>query len=304
MTLLRWLRPSPRRLLAGAAMLTVLWLLASFAFVYLLTRRPHARFAEPAPQVAWGKLEEHRLTTSDGEDLGAWYHRSAESGPAVVVLHGFRGCRRNSLAAGEFFAERGCSVLMLSLRAHGDSSGDFTDVGYSAKRDVIAAVEFLEHRQAGRPILVNGTSMGSAAAIFAAGDLGERVAGYLLESPYSTLHQAVRNRTEVFLPPLLDRVAYLGAALMAPLILSDADRIAPIEHIAAVPRSLPVVILCGECDRRARPAEAKAICDRIADQARLVIFDDAGHECLVSKNRRRYAEAAEPLLATIMSQRR
>jgi len=32
---------------------------------------------------------------------------------------------------------------MISLRAHGDSTGDFNDVGYSARHDVVVAVEFL-----------------------------------------------------------------------------------------------------------------------------------------------------------------
>src|SRR5262249_49183846 len=150
--------------------------------------------AEPAPAVAWGTLEEHRLRTSDGKTLGAWFHRGPPDGPAVVVLHGNRGCRGDGLPAAEFFAGRGCAVLLVSLRAHGDSTGAVNDFGFSARRDVVAAVAFLEKERPGRPILLNGTSMGAAAAIFAAAELGERVGGYVLESPYRDLHQAVRNR--------------------------------------------------------------------------------------------------------------
>jgi pimeloyl-ACP methyl ester carboxylesterase len=291
--------PTRRRLrLLGvcALLLPTLWLLLSLIFVYVLTRRPHARFPEPAPVVAWGTLEEHRLRTSDGETLGAWLHRGSPGGPSVVVLHGNRGCRGAGLPAAEFFAGRGCAVLLVSLRAHGDSTGEVNDFGYSARRDVVAAVEFLERERPGRPVIVNGTSMGAAAAIFASAELGERVSGYVLESPYRDLHQAVRNRTALYLPPVLEHIAYAGVALVGPLVLPEADRIAPIDHVGGIPPSVPVLFLSGTRDERARPSEAQALCDRIAGHARLVLFEGAGHGCLIREDRRRYAQAVAPLL--------
>ena len=63
-----------------------------------------------------------------------------------------------------------------------------------------AAVEFLEKRRPGRPLIVSGNSMGSAAAVFAAKELGHRVQGYILESPYQDLKVAVWNRLDNSLP--------------------------------------------------------------------------------------------------------
>ncbi len=107
-------------------------------------------------------------------------------------------------------AAQGCSVLMISLRAHGDSTGDFDDMGYCARNGIVASVEFLERRRPGKPIIVHGLSMGGAAAVFAASELAHRVQGYILDSPFRDLKLAVRNRTENALPPLLDRIAYMG----------------------------------------------------------------------------------------------
>jgi dipeptidyl aminopeptidase/acylaminoacyl peptidase len=149
MKLLSIFRPTRRRLRwlgICTLLLSALWLLGSLIFVYVLTRRPHAPFAEPAPAIAWGSLEEYRLHTSDGETLGAWLYRGPSDGPSVVVLHGNRGCRRDGLTAAEFFAGQGCSVLLVSLRAHGDSTGEINDFGYSARHDVVATVEFLEKK--------------------------------------------------------------------------------------------------------------------------------------------------------------
>jgi uncharacterized protein len=284
------------RLGAGLLLLPGLWLLVSLLFVWKLTRRPHTPFAEPAPNLAWGSFEEHRLHTADGVTLGAWLLRGPPDGPSVLVLHGNRGCRRDGLPAAEFYAERGCSVLLVSLRAHGDSSGAVNDFGYSARRDVVGAVSFLERERPGRPIIVNGTSMGAAAAIFAAGDLGERVHGYVLESPYCDLHRAVRNRTSLYLPPVLDRIAYAGVVLVGPLVLPDADRISPLDHVGNIPPSVPVLFLSGTKDGRATPAEAEELCGRIAGHGRLALFEGAGHGCLIRDDPQRYQEVVTELL--------
>jgi alpha-beta hydrolase superfamily lysophospholipase len=281
----------------------VFWLHSSLLFVYVMTRRPHVRFAEPAPDVAWATFEEHQLTTSDGHTLGAWFCRRPANGPCVILLHGNRGCRHDVLPAAEFFAKEGCAVLLVSLRAHGDSTGESNDFGYSARRDVIAAVEFLEKKRPGRPIVIKGISMGAAAAIFASAELGERVSGYILESPYRDLHQAVRNRTSMFLPPILDRVAYIGLALAGRVILPDADRIAPIEYVQGIPPSVPALFLSGTKDKRARSWEAQALCDRIADHAHLALFEGAGHGNLFLADPHRYAEVVTPLLHKVGSGR-
>ncbi len=302
MKYLCFFRPTRRRLRflgTGLFLLVALWLLLSLVFDYVLTRRPHARFSEPAPVVAWGTFEEHQLRTDDGETLGAWFQRGSPGAPGVVVLHGNRGCRGDGLAAAEFFAGRGCSVLLVSLRAHGDSTGEVNDFGYSARHDVVAAVGFLERERPGRPVVVNGTSMGAAAAIFAAAELGERVGGYILESPYRDLHQAIRNRTALYLPPVLDRVAFTGAILVGPLVLSEAERIAPIDHVEGIPASVPVLFLSGTKDDRALSSEAEELCDRISGHGRLVLFEGAGHGCLVRSDRARYAEAVTPMLRAV-----
>ena len=170
---------------------------------------------------------------------------------------------------------------MISLRAHGDSSGDFNDIGYSARHDVVAAVEFLEENHPGRPIVVMGVSLGSAAALFASQELGLRVHGYILESPYQDLKTAVWNRTQTYLPPVLAQLGYAGLRLVGPVFLPHLDEISPIEAIAGIPSSVPVLILAGEADPLARPAEAKALLQRVAAHGDLLLFPGAGHHNLL-----------------------
>lgn len=266
-----------RRVVVTTTILVVVWLGISALVVYKLTHRLSARADEIAPTPAWGRLESHRLKTADGEDVGAWYVDGRPDAPGVLVVHGHKGKRANSLSRAELFASWGYAVLMITVRAHGDSSGDRDDIGYGARNDVVAGVSFLESRRPGRPVLVDGTSMGAAAAIFAGHQLGERVRGYILESPYRDLRTAVWNRVEVALPPILDLAAYAGLNLVAPIFLPHLDEIAPIKAIAGIPENVHVLIISGTGDLLARVEEARALHEKVAGHGRLVLFPGSGH---------------------------
>lgn len=261
----------------GFGMAVICWLLASYAVAYRFTHRLHAMQPEPAPPITWGTIESFRLSTSDGQDLGAWYVDGKQTEPVVLLLHGHGGNRGHCLRRGEMVARSGCSVLMISLRAHGDSTGNYDDIGYSARHDVISAVDWIQKTNPNRPVVIWGQSMGAAAAIFAARKLGERVQGYILECPYQDLRTAVRNRTEYFLPLGMDRLAYAGLLTVAPLVIPENEKISPLEAMGDVPSSTPILIMAGSCDRRARPEEARALYERVQSHAQLIIVGGADH---------------------------
>ena len=97
-----------RRWLVGITIVLLAWLIVSSAIAFRLTRRPRAWFAEPAPSVAWGSIQDHRLRTCDGQDIGAWFveGKDEENTPQVLLLHGNKGSRANSLKRAEFLACR------------------------------------------------------------------------------------------------------------------------------------------------------------------------------------------------------
>ena len=273
------------RWLVGITIVLLAWLTVSSAIAFRLTRRPKSWFPEPAPHAAWGSIQDHRLGTRDGQEIGAWYVEGRENDdlPQVLLLHGNKGSRTNSLKRAEFLATAGYPVLMISLRAHGDSTGSFNDLGFGARHDVVAAVEFLERKHPGRPIVVMGVSLGSAAALFASRELGGRVRGYILESPYRDLKTAVWNRTQTYLPPVLAELGYAGLRLIGPVFLPHLDEISPIQAIAGIPSSVPVLILAGEADPLARPAEARALLERVSEHGSLHLF--AGRTITTSLHR-------------------
>src|SRR5262245_1614159 len=153
-----------RTLVILGIVLVSIWLICSVMVAYRLTRRINPWFAEPAPEIHWGTVRSFQLTTKDHQTIGSWFIEGDSGRPIVLVLHGNGACRSWMMNEAEMLHSSGFGVMLISMRAHGDSTGEFNDIGYSAQHDVVAAVDWLQRRWPHRPIVIWGQSMGAAAA--------------------------------------------------------------------------------------------------------------------------------------------
>ena len=187
------------------------------------------------------EYEAVRFTTDDGVTLSGWFIPSArETKTAVVVLHGFGGHRLPELASFVPWLQERHHVLQFDFRGHGESDEGVVTLGAAERRDVAAAVAFLEHRGLG-PIALFGVSMGAATAIVSAPDLP--VAAVIADAPFAELHHPIANRMRDVGYPLAElgaRAVVAGASLRAGLRLRDpiraVGRIAPRALLVIVPR--------------------------------------------------------------------
>ncbi len=179
-----------------------------------------------------------RFTTDDGVTLSGWFIPAArETRTAVVVLHGFGGHRLPELAAFVPWIHERHHVLQFDFRGHGESGPGWVTLGAHERRDVAAAVAFLEHRGLG-PIALFGISMGAATAIVSAPELP--VAAVIADAPFAELHHPIANRMREVGYPL----AEMGArAIVAGAALRTRSRMRnPIDVVARIaPRALLVI---------------------------------------------------------------
>lgn len=289
---------STRRLASVAAGAVFVWLASAFAVDWALLHRRGPRGPERLPPALAGRAVELRLVARDGVELGAWWLAAPDARCTALVLHGNSGSRSHEVETMLALERRGISSLALTLRAHGDSDGEENDLGWSARHDVVCALDEIERRAPGAPVVVVGHSLGAAAALYSAAETHARIDAWWLDAPYRDLASAVRHRLACYLPPLFDDLAWLGMRLWAGVLLEPrVQDLDPLACVQALPRDEPVVFLAGSADRFAPLADTRALHAAAGPGAELVVCAGRGHVELFAVERERCLAALERVLA-------
>ena len=133
------------------------------------------------------------LLTQDGLRLSAWY-TPPENGAVILVAHGFGGYRSVDMHA--LFARHGYGVLSWDFRAHGESEGDLSTLGYHEALDVEAALDFAFRQSDVERVGAWGGSMGAVAVIEAAARRTE-IGAVIADSAFPTLEDALNQAVSV-----------------------------------------------------------------------------------------------------------
>jgi dipeptidyl aminopeptidase/acylaminoacyl peptidase len=176
------LRLRLRRLLAAAGLAALLlgliyYLLASYRVADGLTRPFHGFDPGETPATYHIAYQDVRFPARGGDvRLAGWYLPRADSRRAVVLVHG-KSVNRWIEFGGSFLKlavalhARGFTVLMIDLRAHGESEGERAGFGLRERRDIVGAVDWLRQQGfAPGSVGVLGVSTGAVAAIGATAD--------------------------------------------------------------------------------------------------------------------------------------
>jgi fermentation-respiration switch protein FrsA (DUF1100 family) len=145
---------------------------------------PSPTTARMAPKAAgFPEVEEHVLTTADGEKVIAWYVPARPGRPVVLYFHG-----NGDFLAGFFGRFRsliadGTGVVALSYRGYAGSTGTPSEQGLM--QDAAAAYAFTTSRYRPDNIVVWGFSLGTGVAVALAAE--QRIGKLILEAPYTSV---------------------------------------------------------------------------------------------------------------------
>ena len=189
------------------------------------------------PDVYGVAYENIRLVASDGIELAAWYTPS-ENGALILVAHG-HGDKR-SVNQYVLYAQNGYGVLAWDFRAHGESGGEMSTLGYYEALDVEAALEYVLQQEGVEHIGAWGGSMGGVAVLEASSRRVE-IEAIVLDSAFPTLEDEVRWAvTKSAFLPFIRFFAEKEAEF-------DMDLLRPVDRIGDIsPR--PIMIIQGEAD--------------------------------------------------------
>ncbi|HOG48119.1 MAG TPA: alpha/beta hydrolase [Anaerolineae bacterium] len=262
---------------------TLIALLAFLAAAYRLgVRRLIApRFARSRETPADHGLpyEDVHFATCDGLRLHGWFVPAEAPRGTIIFCHGHGGTPAHDLSYVPALRARGYNVLLFDFRAHGQSEGRFTSLGYFERRDLLAAIGYLEGRGIRRVGLL-GFSMGAAVAMATAPD-APAVAAVVADCGFAELwHAAARGALEWGVPyPLAGAIGWLivllaSLRLRAPLWTAD-----PIRRVAKIaPR--PLLIIQGGRDVFVPTHAARRLFDAAGEPKELWIVFEAKHRAV------------------------
>ncbi len=221
--------------------------------------------------------EEVQLVTADGIRLAAWY-TPPRNGAVILLAHGFGDYRPEWVS--EMLARTGYGVLAWDARAHGESEGTLSTIGYLEVLDVQSALGYALTQPGVRHIGAWGGSMGAVTIIRAAAEYPQ-IEAIFVDSPFASLD----DELDYLLPyPLLNPLAKILAQLETGVRIQDINPLADIARIS--PR--PVFIVQGLADTVTPPDSGQRLFDAAGEPKILWAEENVPHLQMFLDNPRRY----------------
>ncbi len=160
-------------------------LLASVAAGKML--RPPRKIGDWDPKSLGFDYDDVSVEASDGVVLKGWFIDRG-SDKTIIALHGYTSSRWDETYMKpviKILGEAGYNVAVFDFRAHGESGGEMTTLGFRERRDVMEIISWFRENKKDKAVKVGliGYSMGGAVAIMVSA-MDNRVDAAVADSPY------------------------------------------------------------------------------------------------------------------------
>lgn len=238
--------------------------------------------------------EDVYCTSHDGLRLHAsLMHGSTER--AVILVHGYRSSGFNDFCGmADHYIERGFSVLLTDLRAHGKSEGRLSTFGVKESLDVLSWAHFAEEHFKG-DIWLHGVSMGGS-SVLSAGSRGlpSRVRGIIADSPFNDPVQILSYQFEHKMHGF-PTAPFIPFGKAAAVMLAGRGFLTNSSSLAAA-AGIPVLIVCGDADRTVPMRMSDPIMEALGDKGKRLVIHGARHALCWLKDAKSYSSALDCLI--------
>jgi len=217
------------------------------------------------------------LITEDGVRLSAWY-TPPRKGVVILLAHGYGDNRPEWIHA--ILAKKGYGIMSWDARAHGESDGEISTIGYLEVLDVKAALDYVLAQPGVEHVGAWGGSMGGATLIRAAATFPE-IEALFIDSSFASLD----DEFDFLVPyPIVNPLAKYIAQIETGVNINEIN---PLKDIALIsPR--PVYIVHGTGDTVAPPDAGQKLYDAAGEPRYLWEAENVRHLMIYLDNPGRY----------------
>jgi len=129
------------------------------------------------------------ITTSNNGNLKLHGYEIANNSDIwTIVIHGYSGQGEDMVYYAKQYYDRGYNVLVVDLRGHGQSQGDYIGMGWHDRLDIIDWANYLINQNENCKIILHGVSMGAATVMMATGEgLPENIKAAIEDCGYTSI---------------------------------------------------------------------------------------------------------------------
>ena len=136
------------------------------------------------------------LTTANGQKLEAWYMKADSPKGTVILFHGLGSNKGNVLGEAFEFNSFGYNTMLVDMRAHGNSKGIVSSIGYKESEEVKLAYDHVS-KKGEKNIVLWGMSLGAVIISKAIWQYDLRPQKIILEMPFDRLQDHIRARARI-----------------------------------------------------------------------------------------------------------
>ncbi|MEZ0346762.1 MAG: alpha/beta fold hydrolase [Infirmifilum sp.] len=282
-------------ILLGVLLLSFLLLIIAIAYIASgKMLKPPRKKGTWTPKDLGYEYENYEIRTQDGVILRGWLIKG-RTDKTVIVVHGYTSSKWDEgymKPVIDILARNGFNVAVFDMRAHGESSGEFTTLGYRESEDVRSIIDWLEERNLASKVGIIGYSMGGAITLIVS-SIDPRVKAAVADSPYIDIRSSGRRWTS-----RVKGVMGVLLRLSYPLIIYFTSKQAGIRpeklvmYDFAGKIKIPILIIAGARDDLVAPEEIKRFYDELRkgnEKAELWLTSSA-HVSAISDYPKEYEE--------------
>jgi alpha-beta hydrolase superfamily lysophospholipase len=220
-----------------------------------------------------------RLQRANGDWVDAWYGEPDSLAKGTVILfHGLSANKSYLVREAATFRLMGYRVMLVDLRAHGNSDGQNTTIGRNETEEVRLAYNYIKAKDT-KPVYCWGVSMGAVVLARAVAEGDVQPAGLILELPFASLQSHLKARARVLGFPQ-QPFAFLVTGWIGIERGFNGYRHSTVDYAAKI--NCPVLVQYGGRDTYVLKSEINAIYQAIPGNRKNVVgYEEAGHESLL-----------------------
>lgn len=226
-------------LLMGILLTLVVILLLDSLVQFYFGIRPIKTVSTITPDAPY---ESVTFQTTDKLRIHGWFIPNQNpKAPAIIIMHGYPADKGNIMPS-TLFPRKDFNLLYFDFRYFGNSEGHYSTLGKDEVTDLLAAVEFLQHRGI-QKIGVWGYSLGGVVALMAS-PRSPAIRAIVAQAPYARLDWIVEAHYPI---PGLNNILSLLTRFWAALFLNyDISRVNPVDVIKNI--AVPTLIIHSKTD--------------------------------------------------------